>query len=114
MIATPDRTAWLKGENARCKTAPRRQLQPRRLVLLGAPGIGKGTQAEMLHSRFHIPHVATGDILRAEVANRTPLGLKAQPIMAIRSSTRLASGPRASTKSSKSCGERSRNRGIMR
>ena len=36
----------------------------------------------MLHSRFHIPHIATGDILRAEVAKATPLGLKAQPIMA--------------------------------
>lgn len=52
------------------------------LLLYGPPGSGKGTQAEMLHKRFHIPHIATGDILRAEVAAGTALGLKAQPIMA--------------------------------
>src|ERR1700680_4826355 len=52
------------------------------LLLYGPPGSGKGTQAEMLHARFNIPHVATGDILRREVAAGTPLGKKAQPIMA--------------------------------
>ena len=52
------------------------------LLLYGPPGSGKGTQAEMLHARFDIPHIATGDILRAEVAAGTPLGRKAQPIMA--------------------------------
>ena len=52
------------------------------LLLYGPPGSGKGTQAEMLHARFYIPHIATGDILRAEVAAGTPLGRKAQPIMA--------------------------------
>jgi adenylate kinase len=52
------------------------------LLLYGPPGSGKGTQAELLHERFNIPHIATGDILRSEVANRTPLGLQAQPIMA--------------------------------
>ena len=52
------------------------------LLLYGPPGSGKGTQAEMLHARFDIPHIATGDILRAEVAARTELGRKAQPIMA--------------------------------
>lgn len=52
------------------------------LLMYGPPGSGKGTQAEMLHTRFQIPHIATGDILRAEVAAGTPLGRKAQPIMA--------------------------------
>jgi adenylate kinase len=52
------------------------------LLLYGPPGSGKGTQAEKLHARFQIPHIATGDILRAEVAAGTPLGKKAQPIMA--------------------------------
>jgi len=52
------------------------------LLMYGPPGSGKGTQAEMLHKRFHFPHIATGDILRAEVAAGTPLGRKAQPIMA--------------------------------
>jgi adenylate kinase len=52
------------------------------LLLYGPPGSGKGTQAEMLRARFNIPHIATGDILRAEVAAGTPLGKQAQPIMA--------------------------------
>ena len=52
------------------------------LLLYGPPGSGKGTQAELLHERFDIPHIATGDILRGEVAAGTPLGKQAQPIMA--------------------------------
>ena len=52
------------------------------LLLYGAPGSGKGTQANMLRSRFGIPHIATGDILRAEIQAATPLGLQAQPILA--------------------------------
>jgi adenylate kinase len=52
------------------------------LLLYGAPGSGKGTQANMLRSRFGIPHIATGDMLRAEIQAGTPLGLKAQPILA--------------------------------
>jgi adenylate kinase len=52
------------------------------LLLYGAPGSGKGTQANMLRSHFGIPHIATGDMLRAEIAAGTPLGLEAQPILA--------------------------------
>ncbi|HEY1455750.1 MAG TPA: adenylate kinase [Candidatus Dormibacteraeota bacterium] len=52
------------------------------LLLYGAPGSGKGTQANMLRTRFGIPHIATGDMLRAEIQARTPLGLQAQPILA--------------------------------
>jgi adenylate kinase len=52
------------------------------LLLYGAPGSGKGTQANMLRSHFGIPHIATGDMLRAEIAAGTPLGQKAQPILA--------------------------------
>lgn len=65
MMATPDRTAWLQGGAARCNTPPRRQLQPRRLVLLGAPGIGKGTQAELLCEGLGTCHLSTGDVFRA-------------------------------------------------
>jgi adenylate kinase len=76
MIATPDRTAWIKGGKARCKTSPRRQLQPRRLVLLGAPGIGKGTQAELICQGLGTCHLSTGDVFRAakslEPCERTP------------------------------------------
>ena len=52
------------------------------LLLYGAPGSGKGTQANMLRSRFGIPHIATGDMLRAEIQADTTLGRKAQPILA--------------------------------
>ncbi len=52
------------------------------LLLYGPPGSGKGTQAAMLHDQFDIPHISTGDILRAEVKAGTPLGKQAQPIMA--------------------------------
>jgi adenylate kinase len=51
-------------------------------LLYGAPGSGKGTQANMLRSRFGIPHIATGDMLRSEIQAGTELGRKAQPILA--------------------------------
>ncbi len=53
-----------------------------RIVLLGAPGSGKGTQSQWLVGRFHIPQVSTGDLLRAAVANGTALGLEAKEAMA--------------------------------
>ena len=51
------------------------------LVLFGPPGAGKGTQSEKLIARFHLVHLSTGDILRAEVANQTTLGLEAKKLM---------------------------------
>jgi adenylate kinase len=53
------------------------------LLLYGAPGSGKGTQANMLRTRFGIPHIATGDMLRAEIQAGTELGRQAQPILAV-------------------------------
>jgi adenylate kinase len=52
-----------------------------RLIFLGAPGAGKGTQAKALADLCGIPHVSTGDILRAAVANQTPLGVQAKAYM---------------------------------
>lgn len=52
-----------------------------RLVLLGAPGSGKGTQAAALKASLGVPHVSTGDLLRAAVKGGSPLGLKAKAVM---------------------------------
>jgi adenylate kinase len=52
-----------------------------RLVLLGPPGAGKGTQAVRIAEKFALPHISTGDILRQAVRDETPLGLEAKKIM---------------------------------
>ncbi len=52
-----------------------------RVVFLGPPGSGKGTQAKLLAERLKVPAISTGDILRAAVRDRTPLGLEAQAVM---------------------------------
>ncbi|MDO4772388.1 MAG: adenylate kinase [Bacillota bacterium] len=52
-----------------------------RIVLLGAPGAGKGTQAARINKKFGVAHISTGDILRANVKDETPLGLEAKGYM---------------------------------
>jgi adenylate kinase len=49
-----------------------------RLIFLGPPGAGKGTQAQILAEHLHIPHISTGEILREAMKEQTPLGIKAQ------------------------------------
>lgn len=52
-----------------------------KIVMLGAPGAGKGTQAQMIAEKFGIPHISTGDIFRANIKNGTELGKKAKAFM---------------------------------
>ena len=52
-----------------------------KLILLGAPGAGKGTQAEIISKKLNIPTISTGNILRAAVKNETPVGLQAKSYM---------------------------------
>jgi adenylate kinase len=52
-----------------------------RIVLLGPPGAGKGTQAKLMHERTHMTHISTGDLLRAAVGARSELGLAARSYM---------------------------------
>ena len=65
MNAPQARTAWIKGGAAKCETLPPLPSRVFRLVLLGAPGVGKGTQAELLCERLGTCHLSTGDIFRA-------------------------------------------------
>ena len=52
-----------------------------RIILLGAPGAGKGTQAQFIAATFNIPQISTGDMLRAAIKEGTPLGLEAKKVM---------------------------------
>lgn len=52
-----------------------------KIIMLGAPGAGKGTQAKMLAEKYKIPHISTGDIFRANIKNQTELGMEAKQYM---------------------------------
>lgn len=52
-----------------------------KIILLGAPGAGKGTQAKLICEKLDIPHISTGDIFRANIKGNTPLGIKAKGFM---------------------------------
>lgn len=52
-----------------------------KIILLGPPGAGKGTQAKLISSEFSIPHISTGDIFRANISEKTELGMKAKGYM---------------------------------
>lgn len=52
-----------------------------KLILLGAPGCGKGTQAGYITDKYDLPHISTGDLFRENINNKTPLGLKVKAVM---------------------------------
>ena len=52
-----------------------------KIIMLGAPGAGKGTQAKQIAAKYSIPHISTGDIFRANIKNGTELGKKAKTYM---------------------------------
>ena len=52
-----------------------------KIIMLGAPGAGKGTQAKMIADKYQIPHISTGDIFRANIKNGTELGKEAKKYM---------------------------------
>lgn len=52
-----------------------------RILIFGAPGVGKGTQAKILSTKLHVPHISTGDLLRRAVSKKTPFGLKAKELI---------------------------------
>ena len=49
-----------------------------KIILLGGPGAGKGTQAKLLKEHYNVPHISTGDILRANIKQNTELGIEAK------------------------------------
>ncbi len=51
------------------------------LVLLGPPGAGKGTQANLICEKYYLSHLSTGELLRAEIANKSEIGVKAKKII---------------------------------
>jgi adenylate kinase len=61
----PDRASWLEGPPAKCTPHPEKANPCWRLILVGPPGVGKGTQAELLRQRLHACHLSTGDVFRA-------------------------------------------------
>ena len=71
MEAKQERKAWIRGGAVQCEPLAEPSKMPRRLVLLGAPGVGKGTQAELLCANLGACHLSTGDIFRAAKALNT-------------------------------------------
>ena len=72
----------LSSDSANHSSAPAESsFLPGPVLLLGAPGVGKGTQAQLLVARYGIPQISTGDLLRGNIASGTQLGIQAQEIM---------------------------------
>jgi len=92
VIARPDRKAWFQGGDARCDPLPTAHDRPYRLVLLGPPGVGKGTQAELLCQALGTCHLSTGDLFRAAQCQAAPSPALAKALEAMRRGELVADG----------------------
>src|SRR5207344_794907 len=72
------RSGHRQADREPADAAQLRRVPQVRIVLLGPPGAGKGTQAEKLAEKLNIPHVSTGDLFRYNISNKTELGLEAK------------------------------------
>jgi adenylate kinase len=85
MSAPRDRAAWFQGGEGRCPSEPSEaRARPYRLILLGPPGVGKGTQAELLGGRLSACHLSTGDVFRAARSQCEPSPALRQALDAMR------------------------------
>lgn len=78
-----NRQAWFQGGDAECDVPPPFHADPYRLVLLGPPGVGKGTQAELLCEALGACHLSTGDVFRSAARQKTPRPALARAIQAM-------------------------------
>ena len=82
---TNDRDVWLHGPLGQCPAPADDVAHPWRLILLGAPGAGKGTQADLLHQKLKACHLSTGDVFRAagkqNACDQSPAMKEAQEYM---------------------------------
>lgn len=74
-------TAWAETCQVFTGSQPLEMKNKMHLVLFGPPGAGKGTQSQFLTDKYGLKHLSTGDLLRAEIKAKTPLGLQAQELM---------------------------------
>lgn len=72
MSQHPNREGWFRGSNFACEPAPIPRKRTYRLILLGPPGVGKGTQAGLLCGRLGTCHLSTGDLFRESPVPQIP------------------------------------------